>query len=47
MSVNSADVIPTTSEWKTTENPKANEDIPISLLIKDQSNQPIQNFETV
>jgi hypothetical protein len=47
MSANSADVVPTKSEWKTTENPKANEDIPISLLIKDQSNQPIQNFETV
>ncbi|MEH7503500.1 hypothetical protein V7152_16060 [Neobacillus drentensis] len=47
MSSTSSDVIPTKSEWKTTDHPKANEIIPVTLLIKDKSNQPIKSFDTV
>jgi len=47
MSATPTDVIATKSEWAIQDHPKANEDIPISLLIKDKSNQPIQSFDTV
>lgn len=47
MSSTSSDVIPTKSEWNTTDHPKANEIIPVTLLIKDKSNQPIKSFDTV
>ncbi|MBV7506244.1 hypothetical protein KW850_13345 [Bacillus sp. sid0103] len=47
MSATPTGVIPTKSEWKIQDYPKANEEIPISLLIKDKSNKPIQSFDTV
>ncbi|WP_026573554.1 hypothetical protein [Bacillus sp. UNC438CL73TsuS30] len=40
-------VIPTKSEWKTPETLKPDKKIPISILIRDKSNKPIQAFETV
>jgi hypothetical protein len=47
MSATPTNVIPTKSEWKTKEHPKANEKIPISILIKDKSGKPIESFDTV
>jgi hypothetical protein len=48
MSAIPTDVVPTTSEWLVgVDHPQAKEQIPISLLIKDSSNQPITSFETV
>lgn len=48
MSATPTDVVPTNAEWNVgVEPPQAKEQIPISLLIKDSSNQPIQSFETV
>ncbi|MBO0959281.1 hypothetical protein J1P26_06005 [Neobacillus sp. MM2021_6] len=47
MSATPTNVIPTKSEWKIAEHPQANENIPISILIKDKTNQPIHSFETI
>jgi len=47
MSATPTDVVPTKSDWKIAEHPKANENIPISIFIKDKANQPIKSFETV
>lgn len=48
MSATPTDVVPTKSEWMVgVVQPQAKEKIPISLLIKDSSNQPIKSFETV
>jgi hypothetical protein len=47
MSATPTGVIPTKSDWKIQDHPNANEKIPISLLIMDQSNKPIQSFDTV
>ena len=47
MSATPQNVMPTNAEWKTPDNPKANEQIPISIFIKDKSNKPINSFETV
>lgn len=40
-------VIPTKSEWNSPENPGANTEIPVSILIKDKSGEPISSFQTV
>lgn len=47
MNMTSQKVIPTNSEWKTTESLKPNIDIPITIWIKDKSNKPIQSFQTI
>ncbi|QCJ40783.1 hypothetical protein FAY30_02045 [Bacillus sp. S3] len=47
MSAASTNVIPTKSKWTIAVQPKANERIPISILITDTSNKPIKKFETV
>jgi hypothetical protein len=40
-------VIPTKSEWKTSGNLNPDEDISITILIKNKSNKPIESFQTV
>jgi len=47
MSATPTNVIPTKSEWKIEDHPNTNKEIPISLFIKDDSNKPIQSFDTV
>ncbi|MDR7002977.1 hypothetical protein [Neobacillus niacini] len=47
MSAVPQNVIPTKSEWEAPRVLKPNKNIPISILIKNKSNQPIQTFETV
>ncbi|WML57985.1 hypothetical protein [Neobacillus sp. PS2-9] len=48
MSATPTDVVPTKSEWILgADPPQAKVKIPISLLIKDSSNQPIKSFETI
>jgi hypothetical protein len=47
MSSMQKNVIPTNSDWKLSLTPNANEEIPISIFIKDKSNQPIKKFDTV
>jgi hypothetical protein len=47
MNMTPTNVIPTHSEWKTSEKLQANEKIPISIFIKDKSNKPIQTFDKV
>ncbi|MGE6257391.1 hypothetical protein ACQKCU_05670 [Heyndrickxia sporothermodurans] len=37
----------TLSDWKEPKTPQANEDIPISIIIKDKNNKLIKEFETV
>ncbi|AZU60230.1 hypothetical protein [Neobacillus mesonae] len=47
MSAAPVNAVPTSSEWILPEKPMANEETPIKILIKDESDQPIQLFETV
>src|SRR5262245_32276194 len=47
MSASPTDVVPTNSEWKISDHPKANEDTPVSILIMDKNNTPIKSFDTV
>lgn len=47
MSSMQKNVIPTKSVWKTSQMPKANEEVPISIFINDKSNTPITKFDTV
>ncbi|WP_042454803.1 hypothetical protein [Neobacillus dielmonensis] len=47
MSAVPVDVVPTNAEWKVPEHVNPSEKIPLSILIKDNSNQPITSFETV
>jgi hypothetical protein len=47
MSSMQKNVIPTNSDWKLSLTPSANEEIPITIIIKDKSNQPIKEFDTV
>ncbi|MDN3017387.1 hypothetical protein PH210_14400 [Paenibacillus sp. BSR1-1] len=47
MSATPTEVVPTNSEWKVSSPPKANEDFPVSILIMDKANKPIQSFDTV
>lgn len=47
MSTSPVNAVPTSSEWKFPDQIKANENIPIQIFIKDESDKPIQSFETV
>ncbi|MGG3467690.1 hypothetical protein ABES02_09435 [Neobacillus pocheonensis] len=47
MSATPTNVVPTNSEWKISDHPKANEELPVSILIMDKAGNPIKSFETV